>query len=149
MQKIAIGLGADHRGYALKELLKLHPVMGEYMITWHDVGAFSAERSDYPVYAKQVVEQLKKHEVELGILLCGSGTGMAIAANRYSGIYAGVAWDVQSARRGREDDNVNMLVVPADFIISEAPLIALVEAWLGASFKHGRYAERLKQIDEQ
>lgn len=147
MQRIAIGLGADHRGFELKQLLKLHPMLGDYQISWHDVGAFSAERSDYPHFAQQVVDKIKSGEVELGVLLCGTGNGMAIAANRTSEIYAGVAWDPVIARRGREEDNLNILVVPADYIISEAPLVALVEAWLSASFKHGRYAERLALLD--
>jgi ribose 5-phosphate isomerase B len=146
MQQITIGIGADHRGFELKQLLRLRPMIGDYEIIWHDVGCFSVERTDYPPFAQQVARMVKNGEVDLGVLFCGTGTGMAIAANRFPGIYAGVAWDPVIARRMREDDKVNILVVPADFIVTEAPLIDLVEAWLSATFKGGRYAERLTML---
>lgn len=148
MVKINIAVSADHRGYIFKEYLKLQTQLGNYAIVWHDFGTFSPERTDYPPFAQDVVHAIRKGEVQLGIVLCGSGIGMAIAANRFPGIYAGVAWNPDVARKAKEDDNVNVLSIPADFV-QQDDLKKLVEAWLSATFKQGRYADRLAMIDQK
>jgi ribose 5-phosphate isomerase B len=79
--------------------------------------------------------------------LCGSGVGMSIAANRHPGIFAALAWNQEVARQCKEDDNANVLVLPADFI-SEDQMMGIIMAWLGARFKGGRYQERIKMIDK-
>lgn len=141
-----IAIGSDHRGFELKQLLKDFGYIGPHKIEWNDVGTFTSERTDYPVYTLKVVTLLRHHEVDKGILLCGSGIGVAIAANRFKEIYAGVAWNPEVARSAREDDNVNILSLPADYLtIHEVPPI--VEAWLSAEFKKGRYQERLDMVD--
>jgi ribose 5-phosphate isomerase B len=139
-----IAIGADHRGYHYKQLLQkeLQDVI------WHDVGAFDTQRSDYPLFAHEVSQLVHSKQVDAGILLCGTGIGMAIVANRYTGIYAGVVWNVDVARLAKEDDNSNILVIPADFV-SRDELLACVNAWRTATFKSGRYQERLALIDEQ
>lgn len=142
---ITIALGADHRGFALKEFLKQQKITQE-IVTWLDCGAQNDERSDYPLFALEVAKAIQAKKASCGILLCGTGVGMAIAANRFSGIYAGVAWNQEIARKGKEDDNINVLVIPADFI-QQHDVLAIVQAWLGASFKEGRYAQRLAMID--
>lgn len=141
-----IAIGSDHRGYALKELLKQHAVIGSHAVTWHDCGAHNSDRSDYPEYAACVCKLLVNGNTQAGILLCGTGVGMAVAANRYKGIYAGVAWNESIARSCKEDDNVNVLVLPAD-ILKEAEAVAIIEAWLSAQFKEGRYRNRISHID--
>jgi Ribose 5-phosphate isomerase RpiB len=86
-------------------------------------------------------------KADTGLLICGSGIGMAIAANRFKGIYAGVAWNPEIAQAAREDDNINMLVLPADYITHlESP--AIITAWINAQFKEGRYTQRLQAIDQ-
>jgi ribose 5-phosphate isomerase B len=85
-------------------------------------------------------------KAEYGVLLCGTGVGMAIAANRFKGIFAAVAWNEAVARASKEDDNANVLVLPADDL-SEEQTLRIVSAWLGAHFKEGRYRERVAQID--
>jgi len=146
--RINIVIGADHRGFLHKEYLKQHLILDNCSITWHDVGAKNSERSDYPVYAKQVVEIMRAEgPAELGIMICGSGIGMAIVANRYSGIYAAVAWNTAVARFAAEHDKVNVLSIPADFV-SQEEMVLIVHAWLAADFLGGRYQKRIDMIDK-
>ena len=143
---MTIAIGADHRGYEHKMVIKTGFTLDIQPIEWIDVGTFTPERADYPPFAQAVVAAMKSKQAQYGILICGTGTGMAIAANRHSNIYAGVAWDEVVARRCREEDNVNILVIPSDFV-TPAESISLVSAWLNASFKGGRYAQRIDMID--
>ena len=136
-------IGADHRGYALKQ--ELIAAIPEY--SWLDSGAHTAERSDYPLFAADVCQSILAGTAELGILLCGTGVGMSIAANRYPGIYAALCWNASLARLAREDDGANVLVLPADFV-SPAQAVCVVQAWLAASFKGGRYQERLALLEK-
>ncbi len=142
-----IAIGSDHRGFLMKKSFLEH-TFSDLAFEWQDVGAFSQERSDYPVFTRPLVNLVQADEVAGGLLLCGSGIGMLIAANRCSGIYAGIAWQPEVARRAKEDDNINVLVLPADYITLEAAY-ACVYAWLTARFKEGRYRERLILIDQQ
>jgi len=137
-----IAIGADHRGYRHKELIK-----NKFKeISWLDVGASNARRSDYPIFAQAVCELLNKDSADRGILLCGSGIGMAIAANRYREIYAGVAWNPDVAVHARRQDDINVLVIPSDFVSSRT-LVPIVKAWLKTKFSGARYQERLDMID--
>ncbi len=141
-----LAIGSDHRGFELKNLLKDFANFGPHTIEWIDVGTFTPDRTDYPLYTLKVVNLIRYHEADKGIMLCGSGIGVAIAANRFKEIYAGVAWNEKVARSAMEDDNVNILSLPADYLtIHEVP--AIVEAWLSAEFKKGRYQERLDMVD--
>lgn len=141
-----IAIGADHRGFAHKEMIKQRAHLAGKTIEWVDVGAFDAARSDYPVFVQKVCDAIKNGVADVGILLCGSGIGMAIAANRISGIHAAVVWTAEVARVSKQDDNVNILVIPADFVSAQQS-IEMIQAWLGAEFKGGRYADRLRMID--
>ena len=140
MKKIAIG--TDHRGFAHKEYV----LKNLTNIAWVDVGAFSGERSDYPIFADQAVNLILTNTVSAAVLLCGSGSGMTIAANRHRGIYAAVAWLPEIARAVKEDDNANILVIPADYVTAQQTE-TIVQSWLTATFKNGRYRERLQMID--
>lgn len=146
MKKVTLVIGADHRGYHYKEMLKHIDELSGYTISWIDVGAFTDERSDYPLFAHKAIEVLQEKKADLAVLLCGSGIGMALAANRYTKVYAGVVWNREVARQAREDDNVNVLVIPADYVDAETTR-AMLCAWLGATFKKGRYEERIAMID--
>lgn len=137
-----IGIGADHRGYDLKQfLMQSFP---DYI--WLDEGTHSTERTDYPLYAHKVCKAILAGTISCGILLCGTGVGMAIAANRYKGIYAALCWNDEVARLARQDDGANVLVLPSDFITYDQAAL-MVHAWLSAQFKGGRYQERLQLID--
>jgi ribose 5-phosphate isomerase B len=137
-----IAIGADHRGFALKEFIKTQ--LDE--ITFRDVGSFDQERSDYPEFTLRVCMEILQSTSELGILICGTGIGMSIAANRFSHIYAGVAWNEEVAKLNREHDNVNILILPADFVTNE-DAIKIINSWLNAEFLGGRHQERLTMID--
>jgi ribose 5-phosphate isomerase B len=144
---IRIAIGADHRGFVLKSFLTTKKMVGPFSIEWEDVGTCTIERTDYPLFARKVVQLMQDCWVDVGIMACGTGIGMAIAANRFRGIYAGLAWNEEVGRKAKEDDNVNVLVLPADFIsLQEGYDIVL--AWLSASFKAGRYQERLTLLDD-
>lgn len=140
-----IAIGADHRGYNHKEFIK-HNLSFNKTIEWIDVGAYTAERSDYPVFAQKVVYLIKNGTAECGILICGSGIGMAIAANRVPGIYAGLVWNEQVALISKEHDNTNIIVLPSDFVSPDQSL-QMIHAWLNATFKEERYRARINLID--
>lgn len=148
MQKqLILIIAADHRGFHMKHVIKERFELPEHTITWIDVGAFDAERSDYPVFAHDAIVKMHEHPTAHTIMICGTGIGMAIAANRYKGIYAAVTWNAEVARLAKEDDNANVLVLPADYV-SEQEGFECITAWLKAEFKHGRYAQRLVLIDQ-
>jgi ribose 5-phosphate isomerase B len=137
-----IAIGADHRGFAHKEYIR-----AQYTdILWTDVGAYDNQRSDYPLFSHAVCSVMQSGSVDKGILLCATGVGMAIAANRFAGIYAAVAWNAQIARLSVEHDKVNLLVLPADYVSSEQ-VVAIIDAWLAADFLGDRYQKRVDLID--
>jgi len=142
----SIAIGSDHRGYELKKTLLEQTEFQGFTISWKDVGTYSDERTDYPLYAKKVADCVARKDVDYGILLCGTGIGASIAANRYPYIYAALVWNPDIARLAKEDDNCNILVLPADWLTLEEAQ-ACIESWLTATFKEGRYQERLKSID--
>jgi ribose 5-phosphate isomerase B len=138
-----IAIGADHRGFVLKQF-----IMSQFPhIKWIDVGAFSQERSDYPVFACNVVHELMQDNASLGIMLCGTGIGMAVAANRFKNMYAALAWNETVARQSREHDGANILVLPADFISSDQAT-SMIDVWINAQFLGGRYQKRIDMIDK-
>ena len=138
-----ICIGSDHRGYKLKKYI----INAFKDIEWMDVGSDSSEkRVDYPVYTKEVCDLILKDVFELGILICASGVGMSIAANRFPQIYAALCWSPEVAKAAREDDYANVLVLPANFV-SEDEALGIIEAWLHAKFKGGHYQKRLDTID--
>ena len=142
MKKIVIG--ADHRGFDLKQAIIEKFIEYE----WIDIGANNKDKSDYPIYAKTLCDKVLKNEADCGILICGSGIGMSIAANRLQGLYAGICWNEVVARLAKEDDGVNVLVLPADLILFEDAFL-IFKTWLDARFKEGRYKERLLMIDKR
>jgi ribose 5-phosphate isomerase B len=141
-----IAIGSDHRGFEQKNIILAYFAESlDYQFI--DVGTESNKRTDYPPFAQRVAHLVQQEEVDAGVLLCGSGIGMAIAANRYSSIFAGVVWNQEIARLAREHDNVNVLVLPSDFVANDK-VVPIVNAWLQASFFEGQYEKRLEMIDE-
>ena len=143
---VQIGIATDHRGFIFKEAFRVQAMIGEIPVIWHDFGCFSPERTDYPPYAHAVADAITQHRIDRGVLLCGSGAGMAITANRHPKIYAAVAWNKDSARNARADDNSNVLVIPVDYVTQEQAQ-QILYIWLTTPFKEGRYAQRLHAID--
>lgn len=140
---MTIAIGTDHRGFLHKEYIKKHMPH----IDWMDVGTDSQERTDYPLFAEQVVMLMQEDIVHYGVLLCGTGGGMAITANRYEKIYAVVAWNVEVAQRCKQEDNANVLVIPSDYV-SPDDAVNMIKELLVQKFKGGRYAQRIAMIDE-
>jgi ribose 5-phosphate isomerase B len=143
-----IYLGADHAGFELKTQIYEHLVHSGHEV--EDLGARTLdEDDDYPQYAYAVATKiLGGNEDDCGILLCGSGQGMSIAANRVNGIRATLAWNTLSAVAGKEDDDSNILVLPARFV---GPEIAfeMVDKWLKAKFKADpKYKHRLDELGD-
>lgn len=141
-----IAVGADHRGFEHKEYLKKQTDISGISIDWIDVGAYHAARSDYPIFAQKACYEMLNNGAGKAILICGTGVGMAMAANRFKKIYAAVAWNEEIARLCVQDDNANVLVIPSDFVSCEQAL-ALVKTWIATPFKGGRYQDRISMID--
>jgi len=138
-----ITIGSDHRGYELKEHIKNY--FSE--VEWLDVGTMNGnERFDYPIVAKKVCNNLLNGQADRGVLLCGSGVGISIAANRYPKIYAALCWSPEVAKIAREHDCANILVLPADFIASSGA-IDIIKTWLNAKFLGGRHQKRLEMLE--
>ncbi len=141
-----IVIASDHRGYECKAYLKQYVVGENDPIVWIDMGTHSKERTDYPLYAQAASRAVLNGDADRAILICASGIGMAIVANRFPGLFAGVAWNESVAKQSKEDDNVNILSIPCDYVSCEQAA-AIVIAWLKAEFKEGRYQERIEMIN--
>lgn len=145
-----ITIGADHAGYEMKrELVGFIERLGHAV---HDVGTFEPEKpDDYPDYAILVAEDIRSGQAERGVLVCGSGVGVSVAANKFKGIRAGLCHDHYSAHQGVEHDDMNVLVLGSRII---GPMLAqdAVEAFLNASFsgeqRHVRRLNKVKGIEE-
>lgn len=140
-----IALGSDHGGYKLKEEIKKY--LDEIGIKYKDFGTFNEERTDYPVFARKVAESIQNKECESGILMCRCGAGMTIAPNKFKGIRAALAFNAEVATAAKADDNVNILVLPSEYI-STSEAITTMRAWIATEFKGGRYLERLQMIEK-
>lgn len=139
-----IFLGADHRGYDLKEKIKEYLVSKNIEIK--DCGTNSKEVAHYPIIASEVCKNMDK-EKDKAILICGSGIGMSMVANKFKGIRAGICTSVMAAKDGKEHSNLNVLVLPGDFISFE-DAVEVINTWLESEFLNGRYLDRLNMIKE-
>ena len=140
-----IAIGSDHGGYKLKEEIKKY--LDENGIEYKDYGTYDEERTDYPIYGKKVAEAVSKKEADKGILVCRSGCGMVVVANKFRGVRAATAYNEIAAKLGKADDDINVLTIGSDYVtVSEA--ISVIRNWIAAEFKGGRYEERLKLIEE-
>jgi len=140
-----IALASDHAGYAEKERLK--SVLTELGVEFEDLGTGSEASVDYPDYARKVAEQVAQGQVEQGLLVCGSGTGMAITANKVPGVRAAVAWSEEIARLARQHNDANVLAIGAR-TTPPAEIPKIVRAWFATDFEGGRHADRVAKISE-
>ena len=139
-----IVIGADHGGYHLKELLKYF-VVEELKICCKDIGVFTDDPVDYPDIAKEVVEKVSSGEYKAGILVCGTGIGMSIAANKYASIRAALCNDLFTARLSREHNNANILTIGGRVVGCELAK-EIVRIWLNTEFLGGRHSRRVDKI---
>ena len=136
--------GSDHAGLRLKEELKKH--LEEKGITVHDVGTHSNESCDYPDYAVQVARAVANHEADFGLLVCGTGIGMAITANKIAGIRAASVSDPFSAHASREHNDANVLCI-GERVVGVGLAKDILDAFLGAQFQGGRHTGRVAKIN--
>lgn len=140
-----IHIGSDHAGYKLKESVKALLVKEGHAVT--DVGADSEESVDYPLYAGPVARAVAAHEADLGILVCGTGLGMEIAANKVRGVRAVQVNDPEFARMAREHNNANVLTLAGRYIDAETAG-RIVDAFISTPFAGGRHERRIDQITD-
>lgn len=140
-----IAMGSDHAGCELKA--KIEELLTQLNHECCDWGCHTSESVDYPDYAKAVVKSILQSECERGILICGTGIGMSIAANRYRGIRATLCNDVFTAELSRSHNDSNVLVLGARVIGTDLAM-AIVKTWLNTSFSGGKHSRRLDKIEE-
>jgi ribose 5-phosphate isomerase B len=140
-----VALGADHAGFALKEALK--QTLDARGVAWRDFGTSSTGSVDYPDYAAAVAHAVAEGEADRGILVCGSGVGMAIAANKVPGIRAAPIWDPAAAALAREHNDLNVLTLAGRQVAPDTAA-AIVDAFLSTPFAGGRHEPRLAKIRE-
>jgi ribose 5-phosphate isomerase B len=138
-----IALGADHAGYSLKEKLKTWLAADGHRVIDH--GTHSTDSVDYPDYAAAVAETVRAGEAERGVLVCGSGIGMAMAANKVAGVRAVVAADPTVARLSRQHNDANVLALGAR-LTAAGQALDVVQAWLATPFDGGRHARRVDKL---
>jgi len=138
-----IALGADHAGYQLKDQIKQH--LEQQGISVRDEGTSSPESVDYPDYARAVAHDVSEHRSDLGILVCGSGIGMAITANKVDGIRAANVSTEYEAQMSREHNNANVLALGAR-ILNADEAFRIVDKWLATPFAGGRHERRVEKI---
>jgi ribose 5-phosphate isomerase B len=143
-----IFLGADHRGYELKE--KLKEFLGELGHDYEDVGALEYDKDDdYADYASKAAERVARNpETDRGVLICRNGVGMDIAANKFKNVRSVLGFDAEQVRLARNDDDANILALPGDFV-SEKKAKDIVEMFLETPFDgHERFVRRIEKIKE-
>ena len=140
-----IAIGCDHGGYRLKEEIKKY--LEEIGLEYKDLGTYSEERTDYPIYAKEVAKAVSAGECEKGILVCRSGAGVALVADKFRGIRAANITGEEEARFAKSDDDINVLTLGGDYIETDEA-IRIIRVWIATDFKDGRYKERLDMIKE-
>ncbi|HTY08287.1 MAG TPA: ribose 5-phosphate isomerase B [Candidatus Edwardsbacteria bacterium] len=140
-----VAIGADHRGYPLKERLK-NAFAGQ-RIEFTDFGTKNTESCDYPDFAIPVAEAVAAGSAERGILICSSGNGMLIAANKVKGVRAAIAFTPEMARLSRLHNDANVLAIPADYLDPQL-VPAIVRVWLETPFEGGRHERRINKIKD-
>lgn len=137
------GFGCDHAGFDLKEVLVKELVAAGHEVV--DMGTHNTERTDFPLYANKVAEGVSEGALDMGVLVCGTGLGMALAAGRYPGVRAVSLSDCFSARMARAHNDANVLCLGAR-VLGAGAAAEVLKTWLATGFEGGRYAERLELI---
>ncbi|MBI1341937.1 MAG: ribose 5-phosphate isomerase B [Terrimonas sp.] len=138
-----VAIGGDHAGFEYKEdLISFLEGKG---IPFHDFGTHSADSVDYPDYAHPVATAVEKNEASFGILICGSGNGVAITANKHQGIRAAICWGEELAKLAREHNNANIICIPARFV-REGDVEKMIQIFITTDFEGGRHQRRVDKI---
>lgn len=139
-----IAIGSDHAGFLLKQkLIKLLEHRGHQV---HDLGCHSEDSIDYPDYAHPVADEVLNNRVDKGILICGSGNGISMTANKHQGIRCALCWNAEIASLARQHNDANIVSLPARFI-SDEEAFEITDIFLSTSFEGGRHANRVAKIN--
>lgn len=142
---MTIAIGSDHGGYALKETVKAY--LNEIGVEFKDFGTYTTESCDYPDIAKIVAKAVVDGDYEKGILICGTGIGIGIAANKIHGIRAALCHDTFSAQYSRRHNDANILTM-GERVIGPGLACEVVRVWLSSEFEGGRHAKRVAKIED-
>lgn len=138
-----VAIGSDHAGVALKN--EITPVLKELAVAWEDYGTNNEESVDYPDFGEKVAELVSDGKMEKGILICGTGIGMSIVANKFPGVRAALCSEAYSAKMSRLHNDANLLVLPGRIIDGKAAA-EIVKVWFTTPFEGGRHQRRLDKI---
>ena len=138
-----VHIASDHAGYELKEAVKQHFSNG---FEWEDHGTFSTESVDYPDFAHPLADAVSKDDTARGILICGTGNGVAITANKHANVRAALCWNHDIAALARQHNNANVLALPARFI-DQATAFDLIATFFDTPFEGGRHERRVQKIN--
>ena len=136
-------IASDHAGYQLKESIIEH-FSKDY--EWENIGTFSSESVDYPDFAHPLAEKIAAGDYEYGILICGTGNGIGMTANKHAFVRAAICWNVEIAALARQHNNANVLVLPARFI-TEEEAFKIVKTFFSTDFEGGRHQRRIEKIN--
>jgi len=138
-----IAIGSDHAGFEYKS--KIVQYLTDKGIELQDFGTFSTESVDFPDFAHPTASAVEKGEVDFGILICGSGQGVNMTANKHQGVRSALCWNTDVARLSREHNDANIIALPARFVAYEYA-IEMIEIFLNTSFEGGRHERRVQKI---
>lgn len=144
MKKFHLAIGCDHAGFQLKEIIKNYLISEGCQLK--DFGTYSEERADYPDFAHPVAEAVVKKECDYGILICGSGNGVNMSANKHKGIRSALCWISEIAQLARLHNDANIITLPSRFMTEEEAKKS-VDVFLTTAFEGGRHTERVNKID--
>ncbi len=139
-----LAIGSDHAGFELKEAVRKYLISKNIEVD--DKGSYSLNRVDYPDFGHAVALSVEAKQVDLGIIICGSGNGINMAANKHKGIRSALCWNDEIAALARQHNDANIMALPARFMSIEMAQ-KCVDAFLSSTFEGGRHADRLKKID--
>jgi ribose 5-phosphate isomerase B len=145
MASINLAIGSDHAGYALKEMLKVWLKEMGFLIK--DFGTYSDDPVDYPDFIHPVAEAVEKKKYNFGIIICGTGNGAAITANKHKNIRAALCWQPEIATYAKQHNNANIIALPARFINFEMAK-QIIEKFIIAEFEGGRHQKRIDKIEQ-
>lgn len=142
MKKVAIG--CDHAGYVFKEAVKKQLVKNGFEVM--DFGTDSPDSVDYPDFVHPVAESVENGEAVAGVVMCGSGNGVAMTANKHKGIRAAITWNEELALLARLHNNANVIAIPCRFV-DEKLAVHMIDVFLSTEFEGGRHAKRVEKIN--
>jgi ribose 5-phosphate isomerase B len=140
---LPIAIGADHAGFEYKEHLKEH--LRQLHLTPDDKGTHSLDSVDYPDFAHPVATMVQRGEAVRGVLVCGSGNGVCMTANKHAGVRAALCWNVEIAKLARQHNDANIICIPARFVSYEEA-VAMLDAFLNTEFEGGRHERRVAKM---